>query len=152
MMIATNSVQLLRRFAAFSGGVAPSLPRIASGIGESTRYGRQKAIPDRTTVWTFEKRIGEAGAKALFDGVSAQLLKKSVLHPPSSSPLVSTGRPAITLSGIRFEVAARSQPFKHYRQLTGEILSARCGHELQVTISSPKPTLIRTPFTQAATH
>jgi len=110
------------------------LPRIASGIGESTRYGRQKAIP--------------AGAKALFDGVSAQLLKKSVLHPPS--PLVSTGRPAITLSGIRFEVAARSQPFKHYRQLTGEILSARCGHELQVTISSPKPTLIWTPFPQAA--
>ena len=26
-------------------------------------------IPDRTTVWTFENRIGEAGAKALFDGV-----------------------------------------------------------------------------------
>jgi hypothetical protein len=38
MMIATNSVQLLRRFAAFSGGVAASLPRIAPGIGESARY------------------------------------------------------------------------------------------------------------------
>ena len=36
-------------------------------------------IPDRTTVWTFEKRIGEAGAKALFDGVSAQLLKKGFI-------------------------------------------------------------------------
>jgi hypothetical protein len=35
-------------------------------------------IPDRTTVWTFENRIGEAGAKALFDGVSAQLLKKGL--------------------------------------------------------------------------
>ena len=29
-------------------------------------------IPDRTTVWAFENRIGEAGAQALFDGVSAQ--------------------------------------------------------------------------------
>ena len=32
-------------------------------------------IPDRTTVCTFENRIGEAGAKVLFDGVTAQLLK-----------------------------------------------------------------------------
>ena len=32
-------------------------------------------IPDRTTVWTFENRIGEAGAKVLFDGVTTQLLK-----------------------------------------------------------------------------
>jgi len=32
-------------------------------------------IPDRTTVWTFENRIGEAGAKALFDGLERQLLK-----------------------------------------------------------------------------
>lgn len=30
-------------------------------------------IPDRTTIWTFENRIGEAGAKALFDGVTHQL-------------------------------------------------------------------------------
>ena len=36
-------------------------------------------IPDRTTVWTFENRIGEAGAKALFDGVSAQLLRKGFI-------------------------------------------------------------------------
>lgn len=36
-------------------------------------------IPDRTTVWTFENRIGEAGAKALFDGVTAQLLKKGFI-------------------------------------------------------------------------
>jgi IS5 family transposase len=33
------------------------------------------SIPDRTTVWTFENRIGEAGAQALFDGVERQLLK-----------------------------------------------------------------------------
>lgn len=33
------------------------------------------SIPDRTTVWTFENRIGEAGAKALFDGIEQQLLK-----------------------------------------------------------------------------
>lgn len=38
-------------------------------------------VPDRTTVWTFENRIGETGAKALFDGVSAQLLKKGLNHP-----------------------------------------------------------------------
>ncbi|MFZ5637090.1 MAG: IS5 family transposase [Pseudomonadota bacterium] len=36
-------------------------------------------IPDRTTVWTFENRIGEAGAQALFDGVSAQLLKQGFI-------------------------------------------------------------------------
>lgn len=36
-------------------------------------------IPDRTTVWTFENRIGEAGAQALFDGVSAQLLHKGFI-------------------------------------------------------------------------
>lgn len=36
-------------------------------------------VPDRTTVWTFENRIGEAGAKALFDGVSAQLLRKGFI-------------------------------------------------------------------------
>ena len=36
-------------------------------------------ISDRITVWTFENRIGEASAKALFDGVSAQLLKKGFI-------------------------------------------------------------------------
>ena len=36
-------------------------------------------VPDRTTVWTFENRIGETGAKALFDGVSAQLLRKGFI-------------------------------------------------------------------------
>ncbi|QIK38305.1 IS5 family transposase [Caldichromatium japonicum] len=36
-------------------------------------------IPDRTTVWVFENRIGEAGAKAIFDGLSAQLLKKGLI-------------------------------------------------------------------------
>ena len=36
-------------------------------------------IPDRTTVWTFENRIGEVGAKALFDGMNAQLLAKGFI-------------------------------------------------------------------------
>jgi len=36
-------------------------------------------IPDRTTVWTFENRIGEAGARAIFDGVTAQLLKRGFI-------------------------------------------------------------------------
>lgn len=36
-------------------------------------------VPDRTTVLTFENRIGEAGAKALVDGVSAQLLQKGFI-------------------------------------------------------------------------
>jgi transposase, IS5 family len=36
-------------------------------------------VPDRTTVWTFENRIGEAGATALFDGVSAQLLQRGFI-------------------------------------------------------------------------
>jgi len=36
-------------------------------------------IPDRTTVWVFEQRIGELGARALFEGVSAQLLAKGFI-------------------------------------------------------------------------
>jgi IS5 family transposase len=36
-------------------------------------------VPDRTTVWVFENRIGEGGARALFDGVSAQLLRRGFI-------------------------------------------------------------------------
>lgn len=32
-------------------------------------------IPDRTTIWTFEDRIGETEAEAIFAGVKRQLLK-----------------------------------------------------------------------------
>jgi len=38
-----------------------------------------RSIPDRTTVWTFENRIGEAGAQAVFDGVETQLLKQGFI-------------------------------------------------------------------------
>ena len=38
-----------------------------------------RTIPDRTTIWTFENRIGTDGAKALFDGVESQLLKKGFI-------------------------------------------------------------------------
>ncbi len=36
-------------------------------------------IPDRTTVWTFENRISEAGVRAIRDGVSTQLLNKGFI-------------------------------------------------------------------------
>ena len=36
-------------------------------------------IPERTTIWKFEQRIGESGAKPLFDGASTQLLKKGFI-------------------------------------------------------------------------
>lgn len=36
-------------------------------------------VPDRTRVWTVENRIGASGAQALFDGVSAQLLKQGFI-------------------------------------------------------------------------
>lgn len=36
-------------------------------------------IPDRTTIWTFENRIGEAGATALFEGVTTQLLTRGFM-------------------------------------------------------------------------
>jgi IS5 family transposase len=36
-------------------------------------------LPDRTTVWTFENRIGIAGAKARCDGVSAPWLKQGFI-------------------------------------------------------------------------
>jgi len=36
-------------------------------------------IPDHTIIWSFEQRIGDSGAKALFDGVSAQLLGKGFI-------------------------------------------------------------------------
>lgn len=37
------------------------------------------SIPDRTTIWTFENRIGETGAQALFAGVEKQLLKQGYI-------------------------------------------------------------------------
>jgi len=37
------------------------------------------SIPDRTTIWSFENRIGEAGAKALFDCVEQQFLKQNYM-------------------------------------------------------------------------
>ena len=36
-------------------------------------------IPDRTTIWTFENRIGSAGAQALFEGMTAQLLSQGFI-------------------------------------------------------------------------
>jgi IS5 family transposase len=36
-------------------------------------------VPDRTTIWSFENRMGEAGAMVLFEGVSRQLLKKGFI-------------------------------------------------------------------------
>lgn len=36
-------------------------------------------IPDRTTIWTFENRIGSTGAQALFEGVTAQLLRQGFI-------------------------------------------------------------------------
>ena len=36
--------------------------------------GNSRNIPDRTTLWTFENRIGEAAAKDLFDEMDQQLL------------------------------------------------------------------------------
>jgi len=36
-------------------------------------------IPDRTTIWTFENRIGEVGARELLDGVSDQLLRQGFI-------------------------------------------------------------------------
>lgn len=36
-------------------------------------------IPDRTTIWDFENRIGVAGATALFDGMTRQLLQAGYL-------------------------------------------------------------------------
>lgn len=43
------------------------------GLGQAVN------IPDRAAIWTFENRIGEAGAHALFDGVPAQLLKQGYI-------------------------------------------------------------------------
>lgn len=36
-------------------------------------------IPDRNTVWTFDNRNGETGAKAIFEGVTTQLPKKGFI-------------------------------------------------------------------------
>ena len=39
----------------------------------------QSRIPDRTTIWLFENRLGENGAKAIFEGVNAHLLKQGFI-------------------------------------------------------------------------
>lgn len=36
-------------------------------------------IPDRTTIWVFENRIGEVGSKAIFEGVESQLFAKGYI-------------------------------------------------------------------------
>ena len=38
-----------------------------------------RTIPDRTTLWNFANRIGEEGARALFDGVHSQLLSQGFI-------------------------------------------------------------------------
>lgn len=38
-----------------------------------------RTIPDRTTIWIFENRIGEDGARALFEGVEGQLFSKGFI-------------------------------------------------------------------------
>ncbi len=43
------------------------------GLSNATHF------PDWTTVWTFQNRLGAAGAKALFDGVLVQLLTKGFI-------------------------------------------------------------------------
>lgn len=43
------------------------------------RLGNATKISDRTSVCTFENRIDEEGIKALFDGISAQLLQKGFI-------------------------------------------------------------------------
>ncbi len=55
--------------------------QLLDGMSYKRFFGLANAsnIPDRTTVWTFENRIGEGGAKALFDGVTTQLLKKGFI-------------------------------------------------------------------------
>ncbi len=35
-------------------------------------------IPNRTTIWTFDNRISEAGAQALFDGVTDQQMRRAI--------------------------------------------------------------------------
>ncbi|GGY20372.1 hypothetical protein GCM10011289_24960 [Paludibacterium paludis] len=52
-----------------------SIARLGLSYQRFCGLGQAINIPDRTTIWTFENRIGESGARALFDGVSAQLLK-----------------------------------------------------------------------------
>ena len=66
---------VLQRLYTLSGAPMeyPLLDRMSDtrgcGLVQATR------IPDQTTVWVFENRIGEAGAKAIFDGVTPQRLK-----------------------------------------------------------------------------
>lgn len=44
-------------------------------------------IPDRTTVWPSGNRTGEAGAKAVFEGVTAQLLENGFIARAAGSSM-----------------------------------------------------------------
>lgn len=46
------------------------------------------SIPDRTTIWIFENRIGEASAQSLFEGVERQLLKQGYIA--RGGPIIDT--------------------------------------------------------------
>jgi len=43
------------------------------------RLTNSRTIPDATTIWVFENRIGETGAREIFDGVESQLFAKGFI-------------------------------------------------------------------------
>ena len=66
-------------------------------------------IPDRTTIWTFENRIGTAGAQALFDGIEQQL----------------SGHGYIARCGQIIDATLIPAPKQHYKRAEKEILQQK---------------------------
>ena len=62
-------------------------------------------IPDRTTIWSFADRIGEAGAAAIFKEVTRQLLGKG--YRASSGQIIDAS--LVRVPRQRFSSAERKQ-------------------------------------------
>ena len=120
--------------------------------------------PDRTTVGTGENRIGDAGAKALFDGVSAQWLEKGLIARggqliaatlvPAPKQHISRGEKELINEGAR---PADWKPAKR-RQMaldatwTKKHGKSHCGYKLSLNVDK-KYKFIRTMETDtASTH
>lgn len=94
-------------------------------------------IPDRTTIWVFENRIGEAGAKALFDGMHAQLLAKGFIAR-GGQIIDATLVPAPPAALEQGREGARWQGCDTGGLGAGQAAAERCGRHLDEE-AWPKP-------------
>jgi IS5 family transposase len=117
-------------------------------------------IPGRSTVWVFESRIGELGARALFDGVSAQLLKKGFIACGALTPRWCL-RPSGTTAAARKIGSNKAHCLltgqlqsadRRTRMRVGQRNTARAGYKLSINAEKKYKLIRRFKADTARTH